>query len=109
PQNGKLILNMGEDTFHAMIILRKFLYEKVYRSPAVHNEFSKAKKMIISLYHHFLNDADALQQELQKMEMAPWDAAKNPLKRSVCDLIASMTDRYAMNLYANIFLPKPLV
>jgi dGTPase len=109
PQNGKLILDMGEDTFHAMIILRKFLYEKVYRSPAVHNEFSKAKKIIISLYHHFLNDAEALQQELQKMEMAPWDAAKNPLKRSVCDMIASMTDRYAMNLYANIFLPKPLV
>ncbi|WP_300457735.1 deoxyguanosinetriphosphate triphosphohydrolase [Desulfobacula sp.] len=109
PKNGKLILNMGEDTFHAMIILRKFLYEKVYRSPAVHNEFSKAKKVIIDLYNYFLNDSNALQRELEKMEMAPWDAEKNLLKRSVCDMIASMTDRYAMNLYTSIFLPKPLV
>lgn len=109
PQNGKLILDMGKDTFHAMIILRKFLYEKVYRSPAVHNEFIKAKKVIIDLYNHFLNNPDALQKELEKMEMAPWDSSKTPLKRSACDMIASMTDRYAMNLYSKIFFPKPLV
>jgi dGTPase len=100
---------MGKDTFHAMTILRKFLYDKVYRSPAVHGEFIKAKKVIIGLYHYFLNDPDFLQQELEKMEMAPWDESKNPLKRSVCDVIAGMTDRYALNLYTKIFFPKPLV
>ncbi|MCK5349766.1 MAG: deoxyguanosinetriphosphate triphosphohydrolase, partial [Desulfobacula sp.] len=47
PKNGEFVLDMGQDTFHAMIILRKFLYDKVYRSPAVHNEFIKAKKVII--------------------------------------------------------------
>ena len=109
PKNGKFILDMGKDTFHAMIILRKFLYDKVYRSSAVHNEFVKAKKVIIGLYNHFLNDPDALQKELAKMEMAPWDSSKNPLNRSVCDLIASMTDRYAMNLYSKIILPNPLI
>jgi dGTPase len=30
-------------------------------------------------------------------------------ERTVCDLIASMTDRYAMNLYRSIFFPSPLV
>jgi len=109
PQNGNFILDMGQDTFHAMIILRKFLYDKVYRSPAVHNEFLKAKKMIISLYNYFIKEPDHLQTELEKMEMAPWDSSKNALKRSVCDLIASMTDRYALGLYSKIFLPKPLV
>ncbi|NOX32902.1 MAG: deoxyguanosinetriphosphate triphosphohydrolase [Deltaproteobacteria bacterium] len=109
PQNGKFILNMGKDTFHAMTILRKFLYDRVYRSPAVHNEFVKAKKVIIGLYTYFLDNPDALQRELEKMEMAPWDSNKNPLKRSVCDLIASMTDRYALDLYSRTFFPKPLV
>ncbi|MCD4721691.1 MAG: deoxyguanosinetriphosphate triphosphohydrolase [Desulfobacula sp.] len=109
PRNGKFILDMGKDTFHSMIILRKFLYDKVYRSPGVHNEFVKAKKVIIGLYNYFLNNPDVLQRELVKMEMAPWDSSKNPLKRSVCDLIASMTDRYAMNLYSKIFLPNPLI
>ena len=109
PKNDNFILDMGQDTFHAMIILRKFLYDKVYRSPAVHNEFLKAKKMIISLYNYFIQEPDLLQKELEKMEMAPWSSSKNALKRSVCDLIASMTDRYALGLYSKIFLPKPLV
>ncbi len=109
PENGKFILNMGTDTFQAMTILRDFLYEKVYRSPAVHDEFMKAKKIIIELYEYFLNNPDALQLELEKMEMAVWDSNKNSLKRSVCDVIASMTDRYALNLYSKLFFPKPLV
>jgi len=109
PENGKFILNMGKDTFNAMTILRNFLYEKVYRSPAVHDEFIKAKKIIISLYDYFLNRPEELQKELEKMEMAPWDSFQSPLKRSVCDLIASMTDRYALHLYSKIFFPKPLV
>ncbi len=109
PKDGRFVLDMGRDAMHAMIILRKFLYEKVYRSPAVHNEFIKAKKVIIDLYNYFLNNPDHLQKELARMEMALWNPSKNSLERSVCDLIASLTDRYALELYASIFLPKPLV
>ena len=89
-----------------MIILRKFLYDKVYRSPVVHNEFLKAKKIIIGLYNYFLDNPDVMQKELEKMEMASWDFSKNKLKRSVCDLIASMTDRYALDLYSRLFFPN---
>ncbi len=92
-----------------MTILRKFLYEKVYRSPGVHNEFIKAKKIIEGLYLHFIRYPDHLQLELEKMEMAPWDHDKNSLKRSVCDAIASMTDRHALEVYSKLFLPNPLV
>jgi dGTPase len=109
PKNDKFILDMGKDTFDAMIILRKFLFDKVYRSPTVHNEFIKAKKLIIRLYNYFIEDPDSLQMELEKMEMAPWNSSKNDLQRSVCDLIASMTDRYALALYSKIFLPNPQV
>lgn len=109
PQNNSFILDMGKETLQAMSILRKFLYDKVYRSPAVHDEFIKAKKVIIGLYQYFLTHPDALQIELEKMEMAPWIASENSLKRSVCDVIASMTDRYALDIYSRIFFPKPLV
>ncbi|MCF8074840.1 MAG: deoxyguanosinetriphosphate triphosphohydrolase [Desulfotignum sp.] len=109
PKNGRFILELGPDIFNAMTILRKFLYEKVYRSPGVHNEFVKAKKIIEGLYRHFIVHPDHLQLELEKMEMAPWDAENNSLKRSVCDVIASMTDRYALEVYSKLFLPNPLV
>ncbi len=109
PKNGRFVLDMGEDLFRAMTILRQFLYEKVYRAPAVHNEFVKVKKIITGLYRYFLDNPEFLQAELEKMEMAPWDPSKNPLERSVCDAIASMTDRYALQLYQKLFFPKPLV
>ena len=107
PKNDKFILSMDKETFNAMIILRKFLYDKVYRSPVVHNEFLKAKNIIIGLYNYFLDNPDVMQKELEKMEMASWDFSKNKLKRSVCDLIASMTDRYALDLYSRLFFPNP--
>ncbi|MEE4365419.1 MAG: deoxyguanosinetriphosphate triphosphohydrolase [Desulfotignum sp.] len=109
PKNGRFVLEMGQDIFGAMIILRKFLYEKVYRSPGVHNEFVKAKNIIAGLYGHFTSYPDHLQQELEKMEMAPWDSGKNAIERSACDVIASMTDRYALEIYSRLFLPNPLV
>jgi len=28
-------------------------------------------------------------------------------ERAACDFVAGMTDRYALDLYKNIFLPKP--
>jgi dGTPase len=107
-KDGKFILDMGQDAFYAMTILRKFLYEKVYRSPVVHGEFLKAKGIITGLYNYFMSHPDLLQKELEKMEMATWDDKVNTLARSVCDIIASMTDRYALNLYSKIFFPNPL-
>jgi dGTPase len=109
PVNGKFVLDLSEDVFHAMTILRKFLYDKVYRSPTVHNEFIKAKKVIMGLYQYFIEHPDPMQKELEKMEMAPWDSTKNELKRSVCDVIASMTDRYALDLYTKLFFPNPML
>ncbi|MBF0467928.1 MAG: deoxyguanosinetriphosphate triphosphohydrolase [Desulfamplus sp.] len=108
-KNGKFFLYMGEPTFTAMTILRQFLYNNVYRSPSVHQEFIKAKKVLIELYNYFMNDVDSLQTELEKMEMAPWEPSKNTLERSVCDIIASMTDRYALELYTKLFFPRPRV
>lgn len=109
PRDGKFVLDMGKEALHAMTILRKFLYDRVYRSPAVHNEFLKAKKVIIGIYQYFIAHPELMQIELEKMEMAPWDSNKNKLKRSVCDLIASMTDRYALDLYTKLFFPNPMV
>ncbi len=108
PEEGKFKLSMGEEIFSAMTVLRRFLYDQVYRSPSVHKEFIKAKKVLMELYHYFMNNTDKLQQELAKMEMAHWDPHETPLERSVCDLIASMTDRYALNLYSKLFFPRPL-
>ena len=107
-KNGTFKLQIGDDILKAMIVLRKFLYENVYRSEVVHKEFVKAKKILVELFNYFVNNKDQLQKELEKMEMAPWEPSLNPLNRSICDLIASMTDRYALEIYERVFFPSAL-
>jgi len=106
PENDAFKLAIGKDILEAMIVMRKFLYENVYRSGIVHKEFTKAKKILTELFSYFVNNEYQLQKELEKMEIAAWDPATNSIKRSVCDLIASMTDRYALEIYERVFFPS---
>lgn len=108
-QNDELNLNVSDEVFGAMAELRQFLYENVYRSPQVHKEFVKAKRILSELYTFFLNNEKVLQNELEAMEMAGCNHNSQPKERIVCDLIASLTDRRALDLYSTTFFPSPLV
>ncbi|MBU4344003.1 MAG: deoxyguanosinetriphosphate triphosphohydrolase [Desulfobacteraceae bacterium] len=107
--NGELCILISDELFSAMTTLREFLYEKVYRSPQVHNEFVKAKKLLTDLYTYFLRNENLLKKKLEEMEMSACYNSELPRERIVCDFIASMTDRYALNLYEEIFFPTPIV
>lgn len=108
-QNGELYLQIDDNVHSAMTVLRQFLYENVYRSPQVHQDFEKAKKMLSELYAYFLDHQEMLHKKLIDMQMLGGNNNNQTKERTVCDLIASMTDRYAMNLYQSIFFPSPLV
>jgi len=69
----------------------------------------KPKKMLSELYAYFLEHEELVLQHLMKMQMLGGNHDRQPKERTVCDLIASMTDRYAMNLYQKIFFPSPLL
>jgi len=107
--DGKLCLQMSDEVHAAMMGLRKFLYENVYRSPNVHKDFEKSKKILSELYHYFLDNAPILERNLSELQMNSGNHDDQPKELVVCDFIASMTDRYAMNLYKKIFFPSPLV
>ena len=109
PDNDEFVLSMSDDVFGAMAALRTFLYDNVYRSPLVHNDFIKAKKILSELYAYFLDNEAQLEQELNGMEMSGIYRNGDARERIVCDFIASMTDRYAMALYERLFFPLPQV
>jgi len=111
--NGELQLRMSDEVYGATLELRKFLYDNVYRSPQVHNEFVKAKKILSEIYAFFLANQNRLEVELRALKMVGFRGQNGMDSRSterrVCDLISSMTDRYAMNLYQRLFFPSPTV
>ena len=81
----------------------------MYRSPRVHKHFEKAKKILSELYTYFLDNEQMLIENLDELQMTGCNSNSQSRERIVCDLIASMTDRYAMNLYKKLFFPIPLV
>jgi dGTPase len=107
--DGRLCMNMSEEVDRAMALLRKFLFENVYRSRRVHKEFVKAKKILKELYTYFLEDEAMRLKTLEEMEMPDLNANGDAPNRTVCDLIASLTDTEALELYSKIFFPSPLV
>jgi dGTPase len=95
---GRLI--MSPEIMEVMSDLRSFLYENVYETSRVHDDFIKAMKVVRELYQYFLENG-------LPEEVAGPDAETIGDHRAVCDFVAGMTDRYALDLYQNIFLPKP--
>ncbi len=108
-KNGALVFDMTDDVFDAMTTLRQFLYDHVYRAPRVHREFIKAKKILSELYTYFLENDAHFQQEMRKLEMDSHRLKNRSRRRAVCDLVASLTDQYALDLYTRIFFPSPVV
>ncbi len=108
--NNGMELSISSEVHLAMIELRGFLYDNVYRAPQVHREFEKARKILLDLYEYFIKDKDAFIRESRSLfEEDVKEKEGESYERRVADLIAAMTDRYAQNLYERLFMPSPLV
>lgn len=108
-ENGELVLQMSDEVYDSLTMLRRFLYKNVYRSEKVHKEFVKAKKILLELYTHFIDNEEMLARELVAMNLPALEKSGDSKERVVCDFIASMTDRYALALYKKLFFPSPMV
>ena len=85
---------------HAMTReLKQFLYEHLYRHPRVMRMQIKAERILTALFEAYLAEPGQLPREEQAK------LAERSLHRVVCDYIAGMTDRYALEEYAKMFDP----
>ncbi len=80
--------------------LRKFLYQNLYHHPAVSGPNSRACEMIRELFHAYADKPGLLGSQAQRR------VEKVGLHRAVCDYIAGMTDRYALDEWERILGKK---
>ena len=93
-------IKMEREIGEATEKLRKFLFDSVYTNPVAKGEEGKAEELLGRLYDYFVKHPEHLPSEQKK-----W-LEKEDRERVVCDYIAGMTDRYAVTLYRQLFLPK---
>ncbi len=97
---GSTRLSMSPEIIGLISDLRGFLYENVYETHRVHDDFIKAMKVVRELYLYFYENG-------LPGDMADPDVDTRGDHRAVCDFVAGMTDRFALDLYQERFLPKP--
>jgi len=83
--------------------LKLFLQERLYRHYKMERMRIKAKRVIQGLFEAYLSHPTLLPIRQQHK------ADSEPLKRVICDYIAGMTDRFALEEYRRLFDPEEKV
>ena len=92
---------MSPDVERAMKDLRQFMFDKVYSNPIAKAEETKAVSLVKTLYEHYMNHTDELPKFFVELGLRG-----EPRELVVCDYISSMTDRFAIALYDELYVPK---
>ena len=96
---GKPVIQLSDEKRTAMNNLRKYMFENVYHNKEVKlaEDVSRVKMIVESLFEYYMGNPDRLPEDL--LEMKDIYSTEDLVK----DHIASMTDRYAANLFREIF------
>lgn len=83
--------------------LKKFLFAAMYREKRQEEIRKDAQSIILDLFQYFFNSPAALPGEWKPQE--PFE--EDRLARRVCDFIAGMTDRFALETHRSLFDATP--
>lgn len=99
---GRPVVEMSAPVEKAFGQFRSFLFERVYTNPKAKGEESKAMGIVEQLYAYYYRHLELLPVSLQRRMEEFGDTRE----RVVCDYISSMTDRFAIARYEDIYVPK---
>ncbi len=94
-------VRMGEAVLQATLDLRQFLFTFVYENQIATAEFGKTAGILGGLW-------DRVRERPEEF-LDPVTIAQEGLDVAALDFLAGMTDRYAVRLYEQLFIPKPWV
>ena len=100
-EGGLSEVRMSDDVLTATVGLRSFLFDAVYENDIATAEFKKAAGILGGLWDK-VRERPAEYLDRKVLEEEGLDAAAR-------DFVAGMTDRFAVNLYEQLFIPKPWV
>ncbi len=92
-------IRMSAETWQEMEIIRDFMFKNVYLNVEAKAEESKAMKVVEYLYYYYLENPLQMPQDYIECYHTEGSTA-------VKDYIAGMTDRYAVNQYTELTVPK---
>jgi dGTPase len=96
---GLTEIRMSEPVLGAMLELRSFLFTAVYENTVATAEFKKAADILSGLWEKV--------RERPEEFLDRRTIGNEGLDAAARDFVAGMTDRYAVRLFEQLFIPKP--
>ncbi len=96
------VVGFSEDMHRKNRQLKDFLFNNLYRHYRVVRMAVKAESVVSDLFHAYQAEPSILPKHVQE-EIELWG-----LERTICDYIAGMTDRYAIEEHQKLFDPSVL-
>ena len=91
---------MHPEVHTATMELRSFLYENVYLNPIAKSQENKSRALLVRLFHHYVKRPEKMPA------LYVGNIEKEGVGRCVCDFLSGMTDRYAIETYNELYVPR---
>lgn len=98
-RNHQPLVSMSPEILAAVDTLREFLFENVYVKSVAWDETAKATRLLKMLYRHFCQHPEEIPEEFRVC------CRSDSVERIVCDYVSGMTDRYALRVFRQLYLP----
>jgi dGTPase len=85
--------------------LKRFLMDNLYRHYLVNRMMVKAQRVVADLFHAYRSEPALLPPHILQRR----DREGETLERIICDYIAGMTDRFALQEHRKLFDPEERV
>ncbi len=97
---GRPMVQFSPEVWAQLKVIRRFLFERMYRAPAVVEMRVQVTQVVNELFPLFMSQPELLPKQWRK----DVDAASDEigLARIVADYIAGMTDRFALQTHQNL-------
>ena len=99
---NKSDIQMSVEVSLALGKLRKFMFERVYTNKDAKSEEKKAEVLMETLFEYYRKHIELLPPDLVRL----MEERGESREQIVCDYLASMTDRFAIAQYEEIYIPK---
>ena len=99
--SNDLIINFSDGIKNLNINLKKFLHKNLYKHPDVLEMTSQANYIIKDLFSAYIADIKLLPKDYYQYNLKKIN--KNDKERVICDYIAGMTDRFALQEHIKLY------
>ena len=97
---GHALISFSREMVEDLSALRRFLMERMYRHWKVNRTRSQARRMLAEIFKLYMSEPDVMPTEWRQRAEGRDEAGR---ARVVCDYIAGMTDRFAIEEHRRLF------